>query len=137
MTRNTALTSVVGIIPTLIFITIIGTGGYFGATSAMGQITGNEMSCKITQFETVKDAPDELLIHTDGCSSSAVKEHTFRADRNKLAASFTDPAFTAADFYDNGVTAGKTYNLAIQGVAIKPLNMIPTVVKVTEDYLNS
>jgi hypothetical protein len=100
----------------------------------MEQIPGNEMSCKITKLEASKEVPDELLIHTDGCSNAAAKEHIFRADRNKFAASFTDPAFTIADFY-NGVAAGKTYNLTLQGMTSKPLNMVPAVVKVTEDFM--
>jgi hypothetical protein len=131
---KTTFTPVIGIIPALIFAAIIGTGGYVGATSLMAQMPGNEMSCKVTQFENVKDTPSELLIHTDGCSNAAIKEHVFRADRNELAASFTDPAFTVNDFY-KGVAAGKTYNFALQGMTAKSLGMMPKVVKVTEDYM--
>lgn len=133
MARST-FTPVIGLIPALIFTAIIGTGGYFGATSLMSQMPGNEMSCRVTQFENVKDSPSELLIHTDGCSNAAVKEQVFHADRNKLAASFTAPDFTVNDFY-KGVAAGKTYNFALQGMNIKQLSMTPEIIKVTEDYM--
>lgn len=122
------------VLKSLVILTAVLGGGYLVTTSTMSQIRANEMSCKITQVETIKGSSNELLIHTDGCSDTATKEHTFRADRDKLAASFTDPAFTVADFY-KGAAAGKTYNLTIQGVASKPLNIIPEVVKVTEDYM--
>jgi hypothetical protein len=134
MARNTGIASVIGLLPSLIFTAVIGTGGYFGATSIMGQMPGNETSCKITQFETVKDSPNEFLIHTDGCDNSAVKEHTFRADQKEFEASFNDSQFTTDDFY-KGIAAGKTYNLTIQGVNFQPLNMVPKVVKVSEDYM--
>jgi hypothetical protein len=134
MARNTGIASLVSLLPAIILTAVIGTGGYFGATSIMGQVPGNETSCQITQFATVKDSPNELIIRTDGCNDLGTKEHTFRADQKELEENFTDPQFTADDFYE-GIAAGKTYNLTLQGVNFQPLNMVQKVVKVSEDYM--
>jgi hypothetical protein len=134
MARNTGIASLVSLLPAMILTAIIALGGGWILMLIVGQVPGNETSCKITQFETVKDSPNELIIHTDGCNDLGTKEHTFHADQKEFEASFNDSQFTADDFY-KGIAAGKTYNLTLQGVNFQPLNMVQKVVKVSEDYM--
>lgn len=129
MTRTTALTPVFALVPTLIFTAVIGTGGYFGATSLMGQMPGAEYDCKVTQFEKTSN-PDEYLIHTDGCSDSASTEgKVFKANIKDLSTNFTEEKF-----YE-GVKSGKTFNLTLQGMNVKQFNITPTITKVSESMM--
>lgn len=126
MTKTTTLKTAIKFILALLLAGII-TLVFFGTTS---QIPGAEYDCKVTKFEKVAGNPDELLIHTDGCSDLANKEgKVFKADTKKLAANFTEEKF-----YE-GVKSGKTYNIMVQGMAVKQLNMIPTITKVSESMM--
>jgi hypothetical protein len=121
------------ILVALIPATVEALTGFGGLkTISENNISGNEMSCKVTELENVKDTPNEFLIHTDGCRNSLVKEHVFRADRNELAASFTDPTFTINDFYNGVAEGGMTYDFDLHGMTVKPLGLTPKVVKVTK-----
>lgn len=129
MTRTSTLTPVFALIPTLIFTAFIGVGGYFGATSLMGQMPGTEYDCKVTQFEKTAN-PDEYLIHTDGCNDSTKKEgKVFKANIKDLSTNFTEEKF-----YE-GVKSGKTFNLTLQGMNVKQFNMVPTITKVSESMM--
>jgi hypothetical protein len=129
MTRTTTLTTIMKFIPALMLAAFT-VAGFFGVTSLMGQIPGTEYDCKVTQFEKVADHPNELLIHTDGCSDSASKEgKVFKANTKELAANFTEEKF-----YE-GVKAGKTFNIMVEGMTVKQFNMIPTITKVSESVM--
>lgn len=129
MARTATLTTTVKLIPILLLAAITG-AGFFGVTSLMGQIAGTEYDCKVTKFEKVASNPNELLIHTDSCSDLANKEgKVFKANTKDLAANFTEQ-----NFY-NGVKKGETFTIMVQGMAVKELNMIPTITKVSENMM--
>jgi hypothetical protein len=129
MTRNTTLTTTISFIPALMVAAFTG-AGFFGVTTIMAQIPGTEYDCKVTKFEKVSENPKELLIYTDGCSSSATTEgKVFKADTEKLSSNFT-----AEEFYA-GVQAGRTFDFTVQGMKVEALHMIPTVTKVTENFM--
>jgi hypothetical protein len=129
MARNTAITTTMSLIPALLIAAFTG-AGFLGVTSLMGQIASTEYDCKVTKFEKVEASSNELLIHTDGCSNTANREgNVFRADVTKLEKNFTEEKFYA------GVQAGKTYDFTVQGMNVEALHMIPTVTKVTENFM--
>lgn len=129
MARTNTLTTTVKFIPALL-LALAAAMMLWGVASFMGQITGIEYDCKVTKFEKVAGNPNELLIHTDGCSGDGNKEgKVFKANTKDLAANFTEQ-----NFYD-GVNKGETFTMMVKGLAVKELNMIPTITKVSENML--
>ena len=103
---------------------------FFGGVSVMKQVTSTVYGCKVTKLEKVAGSANELLIHTDSCNDSQKQEgHIFRVDTAALADNFEDEQFYS------GVKAGKTFNLVVEGVRVPTLDMVPNVIKVSEDFM--
>jgi hypothetical protein len=127
MARSNTITTMMGVVPALMFAAFTG-AGFMGVTSLMGQVVTTEYGCKVTQFEKVEGSPEEFLIHTDACSNSKnTNGNVFRANVKQLESNLT------AEKFWSGVKQGKTYDFTVQGMAVEPLHMTPTVVKVTEN----